>query len=92
MSLSEDEQKLLIELEQRLMAVDPALDRLLSFTDRRSAGRRRVVGILLAIAGVIVSLTGVGKQLLAVGILGFLLMGAKCSWAMTRAKTDSLKR
>ncbi|MFC8304190.1 DUF3040 domain-containing protein [Specibacter sp. NPDC057265] len=76
MPLSEHEQKLLDQLEQQLHAEDPKFASSLSLVPGRSVSTRNVViGVLVMIAGLLVLLGGVALQLVALGILGFLVMG-----------------
>ena len=46
--------------------------------------RHIVLGSLVAIAGILVLLTGILSQIIAVGVLGFVIMGAGVYWATTR--------
>lgn len=75
MPLSDRERKQLEELEADLAADDPRL------AQRLSSGAVRLraktyVGLVLCLIGLVMLITGVGTQLIVVGVAGFLLMGA----------------
>ncbi|MFT4471502.1 DUF3040 domain-containing protein [Arthrobacter sulfonylureivorans] len=85
MPLSEHEQRLLEQLEQQLHAEDPKFASHMESASGRSLSTRHiVVGSLVAIAGILVLLTGILSQIIAVGVLGFVIMGAGVYWATTR--------
>jgi UPF0716 family protein affecting phage T7 exclusion len=85
MPLSEHEQRLLDQLEQQLHAEDPKFASHMESASGRSLSTRHiVVGSLVAIAGILVLLTGILSQIIAVGVLGFVIMGAGVYWATTR--------
>lgn len=87
MPLSEHEQKLLDQLEQQLHAEDPKFASSLSLVPARSVSTRNVViGVLVMIAGLLVLLGGVALQLIALGILGFLIMGGGVYIATSKSK------
>lgn len=93
MPLSEHEQKLLEQLERQLQADDPkfassmATDRLQTLSTRHI-----VIGALVTVAGILVLLFGVSKQIIPLGVIGFLIMGAGVYWASTQgAKAVSRK-
>lgn len=91
MPLSEQEQKLLDEMERSLYHNDA------DFVSAVNAGRGRlnygalVLGILLAIAGLVVVIVGVITHLLIVGLVGFVGMFAGVLLAL-RPSTSSAAR
>ncbi|NKX54952.1 DUF3040 domain-containing protein [Arthrobacter mobilis] len=85
MPLSEHEQRLLEQLEQQLHADDPKFASHMEAAGSRSLSTRHiVVGSLVAVAGILVLLIGIWNQIIAVGVLGFVIMGAGVYWATTR--------
>jgi UPF0716 family protein affecting phage T7 exclusion len=87
MPLSEQEQKLLDEMERSLYHNDA------DFVSAVNAGRGRlnygalVLGILLAVAGLVVVIVGVITHLLVVGLLGFVAMFAGVLLALRPSKS-----
>jgi hypothetical protein len=89
MALSEHEQRLLDQLEQQLHADDPKFAHSMASSTRRSMSTRRlVIGSLVTIAGILVLLAGIGYQIIALGVAGFLIMGAEYISRTTKAKTS----
>ena len=87
MPLSEHEQRLLDQLEQQLHAEDPKFAHALSTAPSRAMSTRNIViGVLIGIAGLLVLLGGVASQLIVLGILGFLVMGAGVYVAVSKPK------
>ncbi|MHA7304593.1 DUF3040 domain-containing protein [Arthrobacter sp. TMN-49] len=87
MPLSEHEQRLLDQLEQQLHAEDPKFASVLSTAPTRAMSTRNIVmGVLVVIVGLMILLGGVATQLIVVGILGFLVMGAGVYLALSKAK------
>lgn len=85
MALSEHEQRLLEQLEQQLHADDPKFANSLGTAAGRSLSTRHIVlGALTAVVGILVLLIGVSAQIIPVGVLGFIIMGAGVYWATTR--------
>ncbi|WP_434619185.1 DUF3040 domain-containing protein [Arthrobacter sp. A5] len=77
MPLSEHEQRLLDQLEQQLHAEDPKFAHTLGSDPANSFSTRHVViGVLIAIAGILVLLAGVAWQIIPLGVAGFVVMGA----------------
>jgi hypothetical protein len=73
--LSEHEQRLLEQMERALYAEDPKFASSLRSAAPRVGGRRRAaVGVLLALVGVALLVTGAATSLIAVGVVGFLVM------------------
>ncbi|MGN6197661.1 DUF3040 domain-containing protein [Humibacter sp.] len=88
MPLSEHEQRLLDEMERSLYQNDADFVAKVGGTRVRPTYRAVVLGILLAVVGVAVLLTGVFFQVIVVGILGFALMlvGVLVAITPSRAK------
>ncbi|RAN74500.1 hypothetical protein B5P43_28635 [Bacillus sp. SRB_336] len=87
MPLSEHEQRLLDQLEQQLHAEDPKFAHTLASDPARSLSTRHIViGVLIMIVGIMVLLGGVALKVIAVGILGFLIMGVGVYFAISRPK------
>ena len=75
MPLSEQEQRLLEEMERNLYRNDADFVHAVGgVRGRRPNYRAIVLGVLLAVAGVGALIAGVAMQLLIVGIIGFALM------------------
>ncbi len=75
MPLSEEELRLLEQMERALVAEDPKLASALRGTTlRRHARRRLVAGALVFVIGIAVLMTGAITQLTIVGIIGFVVM------------------
>ncbi len=75
MPLSEEELRLLEQMERALVAEDPKLASALRGTTlRRHARRRLVAGALVFVVGIAVLMTGAITQLTIVGIIGFVVM------------------
>jgi hypothetical protein len=73
--LSEHEQRLLEQMERALYAEDPKFASSLRSAAPRPGGRRRaVVGVLAALLGVGLLVTGAATSFVAVGVVGFLVM------------------
>ncbi len=87
MPLSEQEQRLLEEMERNLYRNDADFVHAVGgVRGRRPNYRAIVLGVLLAVAGVGALIAGVALQLLIVGILGFALMFAGVLIAITPSK------
>ena len=88
MPLSEHEQRLLDEMERSLYQNDADFVAKVGGARVRPSYRSVVLGILLAVVGVGVLLTGVFLQIILVGVLGFVVMLAGVLLAITpnRAK------
>lgn len=75
MPLSEEELRLLEQMERALVAEDPKLaSALRGQTMRRNARRRSLVAGIIFLVGVAVLMTGAVMQLTVVGIIGFVVM------------------
>jgi hypothetical protein len=85
MPLSEHEQKLLEQLEKQLHEDDPKFANTMGSDPIRSWSTRHVIiGVLGAIAGILLLLVGVSLQAIPVGVLGFVVMGAGVYFATLR--------
>ena len=75
MPLSEEELRLLEQMERALVAEDPKLASTMRGTTLRAAARRRalVAGVAFVV-GVVVLMTGAVMQVTVVGIVGFVVM------------------
>jgi cytochrome c biogenesis protein ResB len=75
--LSEHEQQLLAQLEKQLHADDPRFVTNMGSRAVRGASTRNIVlGIVIAVVGLLVLLGGVVIDSILVGVLGFVVMGA----------------
>jgi hypothetical protein len=73
--LSEHEQRLLEQMERALYAEDPKFVSSLRSTGPRPGSRRRAaVGVLTALVGFGLLVTGAATSLVVVGVVGFLAM------------------
>ena len=87
MPLSEQEQRLLEEMERNLYRNDADFVHAVGgVRGRRPNYRAIVLGVLLAVAGVGALIAGVALQLLIVGVIGFALMFAGVLIAITPSK------
>ncbi|MDR6640516.1 MULTISPECIES: DUF3040 domain-containing protein [Paenarthrobacter] len=85
MPLSEHEQKLLEQLEKQLHEDDPKFANTMGSDPIRSWSTRHVIiGVLGAIAGILLLLVGVSIQAIPIGVLGFVVMGAGVYFATLR--------
>ncbi|GAA1771111.1 DUF3040 domain-containing protein [Agromyces humatus] len=90
MPLSEQEQRLLEEMERNLYRNDADFVHAVGgVRGRRPNYRAIVLGVLLAVAGVGALIAGVALQLLVVGIVGFALMFAGVLIAITPGKSGA---
>ncbi|NLT57053.1 MAG: DUF3040 domain-containing protein [Actinomycetales bacterium] len=88
MPLSDNEQRLLEQMERALYAEDPKFASTMRGASRRpGAGRRFAVGGAGFAVGVIVLLVGVMQQQVVVGALGFVLMLASTAFAVSHRRT-----
>ncbi|MFY0405826.1 DUF3040 domain-containing protein [Solicola sp. PLA-1-18] len=75
MPLSEEEQRLLDQLEQALAADDPSLASALRGSKLRARNRRRaIVAVLAFLGGVALLMVGVISTITVVGVVGFVVM------------------
>jgi ABC-type multidrug transport system fused ATPase/permease subunit len=85
--LSEDERKRLAELEQELVKNDPEL------AQELKSGRvhfwpavSSVAAGLTALVGMLLIVVGISTQLIIVGVLGFIIMGAAAYWIFSKRR------
>lgn len=84
MALSEREQQMLQELEEQLQSEDPTFASSMEDAPTgRVNVRNLVLGLLIAVAGLVVLLFSIYSQWIPVGVLGFLIMGAGVYFATT---------
>ena len=75
MPLSEHEQRLLEQMERALYAEDPKFASSLRSAGPRPGSRRKAaVGVLTALVGVALLITGAATSIVVVGVVGFLAM------------------
>ncbi|WP_142140185.1 DUF3040 domain-containing protein [Acidovorax sp. SLBN-42] len=91
MPLSEQEQRLLEEMERNLYRNDADFVHAVGgVRGRRPDYRAIVLGVLLAVAGVGALIAGVALQVLIVGVIGFALMFAGVLVAITPGKRGAV--
>ena len=84
MPLSEEELRLLEQMERALVEEDPKFASTLRGTSLRSMARRRaIIAGVCFVLGVAVMMTGVVAKLIVVGIIGFLVMLASATLGLT---------
>jgi hypothetical protein len=82
--LSEEELRLLEQMERALVAEDPKLASTLRGTTLRATARRRaLLAALVFLVGIAVLMTGAVTQLIAVAVVGFLVMLGSAYAALT---------
>ena len=86
MPLSAHEQNLLAPREKQLHEDDPKFASSMGSDPGRSwSTRQLVIGVLGALAGILLLLLGVSLQSIIVGVLGFVVMGAGVYFATMRS-------
>ena len=83
MPLSEQEQRLLDEMERNLYQNDADFVATVGGVRGRTNYRGIILGVVLVVVGIGVLLFGVGSSLLIVGVLGFVVMFAGVILALT---------
>ena len=84
MPLSENEQRLLEQMERALYAEDPKFASAMRGAARRSGtGRRLLIGTAGIVAGLVLLVVGVAQQLVVLGVLGFVFMLAGTAYAVS---------
>ena len=84
MPLSEEELRLLEQMERALVEEDPKLASTMRGTSMRAAARRRaLVAAVAFVLGVVILMTGAVTQLVVVGIVGFVVMLASAVVALS---------
>ncbi|MEO7147173.1 MAG: DUF3040 domain-containing protein [Terrimesophilobacter sp.] len=87
MPLSEQEQRLLEEMERGLYSNDADFVATISNGSSRPNYRMIVIGILVGVVGVVTIVVGIATRLPIIGILGFVVMFVGALLALTRSKT-----
>ena len=87
MPLSEQEQRLLDEMERNLYQNDADFVATVGGARGRTNYRGIILGAVLVVVGIGVLLFGVGSSLLVVGVLGFLVMYAGVIIALTPSRS-----
>lgn len=91
MPLSEEELRLLEQMERALVEEDPKLaSTLRGTTMQRAARRRTIVACVVFVLGVAALTTGVVMQQPVVGILGFVVMLGAATFGFTAARHPSV--
>lgn len=84
MPLSEHEQHLLEQMEQALYAEDPKFASQMVTAGARSRLRRRIiVGVVVALLGLVLVVLALTNQVIWLGGVGFAVMVAGAGWAIT---------
>ena len=90
MPLSEEELRLLEQMERALVADDPKLASTMRGTTLRAAARRRaLLGAVVFVIGIVVLMTGAVTQRTVVGIVGFVVMLASAYVALSSWRGQS---
>jgi hypothetical protein len=85
--LSEEELRLLEQMERALVEEDPKLASTLRGTTLRSAARRRAIAAgACFLIGIVVLMTGVISEHAPVGIAGFVIMLASATYGLTQLR------
>jgi hypothetical protein len=88
--LSEEELRLLEQMERALVEEDPKLASALRGTAfRRSARRRAIIAGVCFVLGVAVLMTGAVARITAVGVVGFVIMLVSATIAVTALRGQS---
>ncbi len=91
MPLSEEELRLLEQMERALVAEDPKLASTMRGTRiRQNARRRLIIGVLVFVIGIAVLMSGAVLRIVPLGVLGFVVMLGSAyvtltSWRSTAA-------
>jgi hypothetical protein len=82
--LSDNEQRMLEQMERALYAEDPKFATAMRGTNRRpGAGRRLSIGGLGILLGLVVLVLGVAREQVALGVVGFVCMLAGTAYAVS---------
>lgn len=82
MPLSEREQRMLKELEEQLQSEDPGFATSMQEAPTGKVNiRNLVLGLIVAVLGLVVLLISIYSQWIPVGVIGFLIMGAGVYYA-----------
>lgn len=90
MPLSEEELRLLEQMERALVEEDPKFASTLRGTTLRSSARRRAIlaGVCFVL-GIVVLMTGAIAELTPVGIAGFVIMLASAAFGLTAIRSQA---
>ena len=92
MPLSEEELRLLEQMERALVEEDPKLASTLRGTAfRRSARRRATAAGACFVIGVVVLMTGAVARITPIGIVGFIIMLASATIALTAVRGQAVQ-
>lgn len=84
MPLSENEQRLLEQMERALYAEDPKFASAMRGAARRpGTGRRLLLGAGGIVVGLVLLVVGVAQQMVVLGVLGFVFMLAGTAYAVS---------
>ncbi len=90
MPLSEEELRLLEQMERALSEEDPKFASTLRGTSFRQVQRRRAaIAAVVFVIGVIVLMTGAIAQMIPVGVLGFVIMLCSATYGLTVLRGSS---
>lgn len=89
MPLSEHEQKMLEQMERALYAEDPRFASQMKGSAHSPNRRRIVIGVCGAAVGLGLVIAGVATEIIALGVVGFVLMVAGVTYAATPARKRS---
>lgn len=84
MPLSEEELRLLEQMERALVAEDPKFASTLRGTRMRQHARRQMIaGVLVFLVGVTLLMSGAVLKIIPLGIFGFVVMLGSAYWALS---------
>lgn len=86
MPLSEQEQRLLEEMERSLYHNDADFVATVSSRSSRPNYQMVVIGIIIGVVGIVGIVTGVATRLPVIGVIGFVVMFVGVLLALTRSK------
>ena len=90
MPLSEEELRLLEQMERALVAEDPKFASTLRGTRIRQHARRQMIaGVLVFIVGVVLMMAGAVMRITPLGIVGFVVMLGSAYFALTSWRSQS---
>ncbi len=90
MPLSEEELRLLEQMERALVAEDPKLASTLRGTRRRRRARRHMaLGIVIFVVGIGLLMSGAVLKIIPLGIVGFVVMLGSAYWTLTAWRGQS---
>jgi len=89
MPLSEQEQRLLDEMERSLYHNDADFVATVGSQDSRPNYRWIVIGVLVGIVGIVGIIVGVASQIIAIGIFGFAIMFLGVLFSLKRSAVPS---